>query len=89
MVPIPLSLPLLTEKLLFHLLLQLDQNLGAPEQDMKLRVHMGLLLAMLLALVLLSQGQKVDKVLRIMLVFEMSLVLEPKRLMLGQLLLDP
>lgn len=88
-VPIPLSLPLLTEKLLFHLLLQLDQNLGAPEQDMKLRVHMGLLLAMLLALVLLSQGKKVDKVLRIMLVFEMSLVLEPKRLMLGQLLLDP
>jgi hypothetical protein len=88
-VPIPLSLPLLTEKLLFHLLLQLDQNLGAPEQDMKLRVHMGLLLAMLLALVLLSQGQKVYKVLRIRLVFEMSLVLEPKRLMLGQLLLDP
>ena len=34
-------------------------------------------------------GSKVDKVLRIMLVFEMSLVLEPKRLMLGQLLLDP
>lgn len=56
MVPIPLSLPLFTDKLLFHLLLQLDQNLGAPEQDMKLRVHMGLLLAMLLALVLLSQG---------------------------------
>lgn len=27
-VPIPLSLPLLTEKLLFHLLLQLDQNLA-------------------------------------------------------------
>jgi len=57
-VPIPLSLPLLTDKLLFHLLLQLDQNLGAPEQDMKLRVYMGLLLAMLLALVLLSQGGK-------------------------------